>query len=245
MSTNADGIFVAGTDTEIGKTAVAGGLAGTLKRRGVDVGAVKPVQTGCFDEDSEKIEPDARFLRRAVGLENGSEVCPFSLDPPLAPRVAAEIEDEILEYDDVLSAVERICANYAFTVVEGIGGVRVPLAGDREVIDLMCDLGLPVLLVARPNLGTLNHTALTIEAVERRGLDVVGIIMNKYPDEPGTAERTNPRVIEEMTGVEVVGRIPDVGVDTESGDTGEIVDAFEENVDVDTVLSSLSIQTVS
>lgn len=227
------GVFVAGTGTEIGKTAVSGGLAGALARRGHDVGAVKPVQTGCLREDG-LVAQDARFLRRAAGIE-AEEVCPFLLEPALAPRVAAEIEGRELRYRDVLSEVERLVGNHEFTVVEGVGGVRVPLAGDREVIDLMEDLGFPVIVVARSGLGTLNHTALTVEAVRGRGLDVVGVVLNRYPSDPGHAAETNPGEVERMNDVGVLGRVPEIDVDTEAGEVGEVVDAVENNVDLGVV----------
>lgn len=228
------GVFVAGTGTEIGKTAVAGGIAGALARRGHDVGVVKPVQTGCIREDG-LVAQDARFLRRAAGLQPDEEVCSFLLEPALAPKVAAEIEGRELRYDEVLGETRRLAGEHDFTVVEGIGGIRVPLAGDREVIDLMEDLGLPVVVVARSSLGTLNHTALTVETVRRRGLDVLGVVLNQYPREPGAAAETNPGEVERMNDVGVVGRVPEIDVDTEDGEVGGVVEAVEEAVDLGVV----------
>ncbi|XGI83514.1 dethiobiotin synthase [Halorutilales archaeon Cl-col2-1] len=203
---NTNGIFVAGTDTGVGKTVVAGGIVRYLKDKGFDVNAVKPVESGGSD--------DAEFLSAASG-DPVDEVCASVLEEPLAPRVAAEIEGCDLGYDSVLEHVVSRLSEDGFTVVEGIGGVRVPLDDGKEVIDLIEDLGVPVLIVTRPSLGTLNHTALTVEAVERRSLDVSGIVINRYPENPDTAERTNPDEIEMMTGIDVVGKIPDIGVSEE------------------------------
>lgn len=226
----AEALFVAGTDTEVGKTAISGGLAGALKRRGVDVGVVKPVQTGCIEEEGVKVAPDARFLRQSAGIDDG--VCPFKLEPALAPRVAAEIVGKELRYDEILHEVSELVDRHDFTVVEGIGGVRVPLAEDKEVIDMMTDFGFPVVVVARSGLGTLNHTALTIEALRRRGLDVLGVVLNRYPGSPDQAEETNPREIERLVGVEVLGKVPELCLDTEEGQLGGIIESVDESLDL-------------
>ena len=187
-----DPIAVVGTDTGVGKTVVTAGLTRWLREQGVDARAIKPAQTGFPPDD------DAGFVAEACGDPDAATCCRY-LEPPLAPRVAAARTDTALSYDSILSACQGAIADAEQPIVEGIGGLRVPLSGDREVIDLVADLEATALVVTRSGLGTLNHTALSVEALERRGIDVAGIVCNEY-DGATVAERTNPTELERMTG---------------------------------------------
>jgi len=192
-----DGVFVVGTDTEIGKTVIAGGIARALRDSGVDVRAFKPVESGGRD--------DARFHADATGV-TPEDVCPYFLDEPLSPNIAARRSGLELDYETMLSATQRD----GYTVVEGVGGLRVPLTPDGdELVDIVEDSGLPALVVTRPSLGTLNHTALTVEALRSRDVPVVGVVINRFPDEPGVAERTNPDEVERMNDLPV-RRVPEL-----------------------------------
>jgi len=188
-----DGVFVVGTDTGVGKTVVTAGLTGWLRETGTEAVAVKPCQTGYPPDD------DAAFVESVCGTADAA-VCLQRLSPPLAPEVAArEADDDVtLSYESIRDGVADVVAGSETAIVEGIGGLRVPLADDREVIDLVADIGLPALVVARSGLGTLNHTALTVQALRQRGVPVVGVVLNEYEGET-TAERTNPDGIERMT----------------------------------------------
>jgi len=202
-----DGVFVVGTDTGVGKTVVTAGLTGWLRERGIEAVAVKPCQTGYPPDD------DATFVESVCGTSDAA-VCLERLSPPLAPEVAARQSDDdlTLSYESIRDGVTDVMTASETAVVEGIGGLRVPLADGREVVDLVADVGLPALVVARSGLGTLNHTALTVRALRRRGVPVVGVIVNEY-EGTTTAERTNPTVIERMTGCSVWTVPP---LDTES-----------------------------
>ncbi|RLM96017.1 dethiobiotin synthase [Haloarcula sp. Atlit-7R] len=193
----ADGVFVVGTDTGVGKTVMTAGLTGWLRDAGTEAVAIKPCQTGHPPDN------DAAFVESVCGTADAA-VCLERLSPPLAPEVAAResAEDVTLSYEAIRDGVADIVAGSETAVVEGIGGLRVPLADGREVIDLVGDVGLPALIVARSGLGTLNHTALTVQALRRRGVPVVGVVLNEY-EGATTAERTNPEVIERMTGCAV------------------------------------------
>jgi dethiobiotin synthetase len=205
-----DGVFVVGTDTGVGKTVVTAGLTGWLREQGTDAVAVKPCQTGHPPDD------DAAFVQSVCGTADAA-VCLRRLSPPLAPEVAVrESDDDVtLSYESMRDGVVDVVAGSETAVVEGIGGLRVPLADGREVIDLVSDIGLPALVVARSGLGTLNHTALTVQALRRRDVPVVGVVLNEYEGET-TAERTNPDVIERMTGCTVWPVPP---LDIESSDS--------------------------
>jgi len=189
------GVFVVGTDTGVGKTVVTAGLTGWLRQRGRDAVGIKPCQTGHPPDD------DAAFVAEACGDE-AAATCGRRLEPALAPAVAAEVAGVDLSYEAIRQGVEDAMADADPPVVEGIGGLRVPLADGREVIDLVSDLGLPVLVVARSGLGTLNHTGLTVDALQARGVPVHGIVLNEY-EGASVAERTNPEVLERMTDLPV------------------------------------------
>jgi dethiobiotin synthetase len=191
-----DGCFVAGTGTGVGKTVVTAGLVAWLRDDSPGARAIKPAQTGAPEDDDAGYvaaacdDPDAAVALRRYG-------------PALAPRVAAERTDRPLDYDSLRADCrEAVEGTPGPAVVEGIGGVRVPLAGDREVIDLVADLDLPTVVVARSGLGTLNHTALTVEAFRRRDVEVSSVVFDEYRGET-TAERTNPAEIERMTDLPV------------------------------------------
>ncbi|MEY7849766.1 dethiobiotin synthase [Natrarchaeobius sp. A-rgal3] len=190
-----DGLFVAGTGTGVGKTVVTAGIIGWLREAGIDARAIKPVQTGLPDDD-------AGVVADVCG-DTESAICLDRLEPALAPRVAAQRTGRDLEYETILGDCRAVAADAEFAAVEGIGGLRVPLAGEREVIDLAADLGVPALVVARSGLGTLNHTALSVDALRDRGLSVRGVVLNEY-EGATVAERTNPEELERMLDVPVV-----------------------------------------
>lgn len=210
---------VLGTDTAVGKTVLTAGLVGRLREDGVDARAVKPVQTGyppdddaafvraaCGDDDrfdtGQGVDSTVDSARSAAGSGDRAAVCLRRLEPPLAPAVAAERQGVDLSYEALRAGCSDALAATRVGVLEGVGGLRVPLADGREVVDLVADLDLPAILVARSGLGTLNHTALSVEALDRRGIDVEAIVLNEF-EGATVAERTNPDVVEEMTGVSV------------------------------------------
>jgi len=188
-------LAVVGTDTGVGKTVVTAGLVGMLREGGVDARAIKPCQTGYPPDD------DAGFVADACGTDEAA-TCLRRLEPPLAPEVAAREAGTTLSYDSILADCRAALSETDRGIVEGIGGLRVPLADGREVIDLVADLGLPAVVVARSGLGTLNHTALTVGALRRRDVPVRGVVLNEY-EGAFVAERTNPDVLRSMTDCQV------------------------------------------
>ena len=239
------GIFVTGTDTGVGKTVVAAGLAGALRRRGIDTGVMKPFQTGTTMRDGQLFAPDAQFLVTVAGVDDPMAlVCPVMLDAPLAPSAAAKLAGRRIGIGDVLPAFDELCRRHSFLVVEGAGGLAVPIDGRDTMRDLAAVLQLPVVIVARPSLGTINHTTLTVEYARAAGLDVVGVVVSNYPDVPDLAEQTNPEAIEALTGVPVLGLIlHDADVDTETGRAGRIVDDMAANPLLDRLLARLTALT--
>lgn len=192
----AEGLLVVGTDTGVGKTVVTAGLTGWLRAEGVEARAIKPAQTGAPEDDD-----DAGLVADACG-DPDAATCLRRLGPALAPRVAADLADVALDYGSLLADCRGEVAASEVAVVEGIGGLRVPLADDAEVLDLAADLGLPAVVVARSGLGTLNHTALTVGALRAREVPVRLVVLNEYAGDT-IAERTNPEELRRMLGVPV------------------------------------------
>ncbi len=204
-----NGIFITGTDTGIGKTVVAATLARVLKLRGVRVGVMKPVTSGCVEHDGMLISEDAELLRWAADeTAPTTDYAPYLLREPLAPSVAASKEGIRIEFSCIKEACKRLAADHDFLIVEGAGGLMVPLAGGLTVADLILHLGLPALVVARPNLGTINHTILTTFTARQLGIDVRGIIINNYPDHPDQAEEYAPHMIDSLAGTPLLGVFP-------------------------------------
>jgi dethiobiotin synthetase len=204
------GLFVTGTDTGVGKTYVSAGIAKALTCRGVDVGVMKPAETGCRMRAGRLMPRDALQLIKSANVKDPlSLVNPYRFRRPLAPAVAAEMEKKIIDPSKIINTFQRLSARHDFMIVEGAGGIMVPLSGAYTYLDLAKKLGLPVLIVARPGLGTINHTMLTITALRERAIEIAGIVMNYYLDQrPGTAEKTSPAMIEKMSNVRIMGTIP-------------------------------------
>ncbi len=221
-----------GTDTAVGKTLVAGGLVRLLRGRGVDAVGWKPVATGVGPDD------DAAFLAAAAdGAEPRDVVGPLRFRDPLAPAVAAAREGRTVDAPALRAAFGALRARHGFVVVEGVGGLLVPLTRRWSVADLAADLALPLLVVARAGLGTLNHVALTVEAAERRGLRVLGIVLcRETGGEPGLAERTNPAALADLVPVPVLGTLPRLAP-AAAADPGGVAAALAESLDLRSVLA--------
>lgn len=209
------GFLITGTDTGIGKTVVTGGLAAALRRKGVDVGVMKPFATGARRLRGRLVSDDARFLQRAVEDEDPLNLInPICLRPPLAPSMAAEVAKKPIDLRRAWSAFRSLSKRHSTMMVEGVGGLLVPLLPGFTVAHFARKLRLPLLIVARPGLGTLNHTALTVHAARSFGLSIRGLILNAAArGRRGLAERLNPAALEEETGVPVLARIPFLGSD--------------------------------
>lgn len=191
-----EGVFITGTDTGIGKTYVACALAKLLKNKKVSFCVMKPVCTG--DRN------DARMLIKASGVsEPLDKVNPIFLKYPLAPYVSARISNKKINLKNVWKSYNYLNSRYEFIIVEGVGGIEVPITKNYFVTDLIKDFSLPVVVVAGPSLGTINHTLLTVKRLKEKRCNVAGIILCGLK-KSGLAERTNPKVIKELTRLPVL-----------------------------------------
>jgi len=193
------GLFVTGTDTGVGKTLVACGIARLLKSWKVNVGVMKPVATG--DQD------DARRLMKAAEVDDDiALVNPQFFKAALAPSVAAALERKDIDVARIYSAFWTLSKKYDVMIVEGVGGVKVPLGESTYVLDLIESLRLPALVVSRAGLGTLNHTLLTLDALDKGKIPVVGVLFNGGKGHT-LAEKSNPEALQEHTTVQVLGHL--------------------------------------
>lgn len=204
------GIFITGTDTGVGKTVVTGAIAFTLRNKGLNVGVMKPVETGCKRKGKKLFPPDALFLRRSAGVRDSLDLInPYRFEKPLAPAVAAGLEGRIIDKAQILKAYKTLSDRHEITLIEGAGGLLVPVYKDYFISDIIRDMGIPILIVARPGLGTINHTLLTIRCAQECGIKIIGIVMNHTTDKrPDLSEKTNSMVIKRLSDVPVMGVLP-------------------------------------
>jgi len=198
------GLFITGTDTGVGKTIVAAGLAASLANSGMDIGVMKPIETGFSLRSS-----DAVFLKKIAGVKDSLDsICPYRLKHPLSPFTAAQIENVSIRFGRIARAYEGLLQNHQALLVEGAGGLLVPITREKMMTDLALYLKLPVLIISRTGLGTINHTLLSVEVAKQRGIEVAGVIFNHLGPHRGLAERTNPSVIRHFLDVPILGELP-------------------------------------
>ncbi|MFO8011948.1 MAG: dethiobiotin synthase [Phycisphaerae bacterium] len=220
------GYFITGTDTGVGKTIVTGALAAVLRSRGTDVGVMKPVATGCERRREGLVSPDAEFLAKVADAPEPLEaISPVRFAEPLAPTVAAARAGREVDLHPVWTSWHRLRRAHDIMLIEGIGGALCPVTPRQTAADLARRFNLPVLVVARPGLGTINHTAMTVEVLRSRRLAVAGVVINRYNrDTEDVAELTNPDEIQRVTGAPVLGLVPeDRRTDFRAGVLGEDV----------------------
>src|SRR5918912_264053 len=178
------GLFITGTDTGVGKTVLAASICAALAARGERVAAFKPVVTGTDEEPDEWPRDNELLARVATVRQEPSDVAPLSFGPPVSPHLAAEMAGDSIEPHELAAAARGAAEQADALVCEGVGGLLVPLTPGYLVRDLAVELDLPLVIAARPGLGTINHTLLTIEAARAVGLDVAGGVMAPWPDDP-------------------------------------------------------------
>jgi dethiobiotin synthetase len=196
------GVFVTGTGTEVGKTIVAAAIARTAAARAERVSVFKPAVSGL--DEADRTDPDHALLRRAAGSsQSDDEIAPYRYGPAVSPHLAAALDGGPIDPDRLRDGAAAAARGADLLVVEGVGGFLVPLRSDYLIRDFAIDLGLPVVIVAAPGLGTINHTLLTVESVRAAGLEPAMVVLTPWPAEPGELERSNLATIAELGSVPV------------------------------------------
>lgn len=203
------GLFVTGTDTGVGKTLITAGLAHALRTLGIDVGVMKPIETGCPTK-AERLRPlDALMLREAAQSRDALDlVNPYRFRMPVAPMVAAERSGRSIDTERLEERFARLAERHSVVLVEGAGGLLVPITREVSFLDLAVRLKLPLLVVIGSRLGALNHARLTVEAAFRAHVPVVGVILNRFSNERSMARTTNYSALCQLLPVSFLGEIP-------------------------------------
>ncbi len=196
------GCFVTGTDTGVGKTVLAAAVVAGAKSRGVEVAALKPVITGLDEPTPPAWPPDHELLARAAGC-SAKDVALASYGPAVSPHLAAALADRPIDVAELERKLRAAGDHAELVVIEGVGGLLVPLSDGYDVRRLAGSLRLPLLIAARPGLGTINHTLLTVEAARSKGLEVTAVVLTPWSEPPGVVEMSNRDTIAALAGVAV------------------------------------------
>lgn len=207
-----EGIFITGTDTGVGKTAVSAILLASLRKAGIDAVPMKPVQTGCKTIKGRLLAPDLEFMLKFGGIKppdaDRNLMCPYRFKPACSPHLAAAMAGKSISLNKIRKCFQKLSSQHEAVIVEGAGGLLTPISGKKTMLDLMKMLKLPVILVARPGLGTINHTLLSIREIRCAGLKLEGVILNQtQPGRPGFIEKDNFTTIARLGKVKVLGCI--------------------------------------
>lgn len=221
------GVFITATDTGAGKTVIGVGLAAYLKKRGINVGVMKPVESGGT--------ADSQFYASVINPQDPPELInPYHFSLPVSPHQAAREEGKEVKYEVIENAYKYLRSKHDFLLVEGAGGFFCPFSNTLLAADVMERFGLPILVVAKPQVGTINHILLTLECAKCRRISVVGVIINHTQDASGeTAAKSMPEEFTRFTDVPLLGVIPYIGYTSQrSLDIDAIVSALEKNVNL-------------
>ena len=198
-------IFITGTDTSVGKTLITACIAAALLRKGKKVAVYKPVQCGNLLKGKIK-SPDLEIVRKMSGISENCLFNDYSFKFASSPHLAAELENKKVDVNSIKKHYKEISKKFDYVLIEGAGGLLVPLTREYTVLDLINDLSVPVLVVARAGLGTINHTSLTINALKSKNVEIMGIILNYFKG--GLIEDDNKKIIEQLNSVPVIGIVP-------------------------------------
>jgi len=235
-------IFITGTDTGVGKTVVCAGLAAAFKNKGMDVGVMKPIATGVKRQRDKYISSDAKFLINASKVkDDASLINPYSIDLPLAPNIAFKLRKKNISLDKIKDCFYKLSTKHSLLLIEGIGGLLVPIYDNYLVANFIKDLDVPLLIVSRNGLGTINHTLLTLKQADEFGIEILGIIFNRTINgAKDISQKTNPGIIQKIAKVNIFGELPYIkSVNVENGKITNLAKAVEKNIKIDALLKKV------
>lgn len=229
----AKALIIAGTDTGVGKTAFCGGLAAALVQAGVDIGVMKPVESGCRREGGRLVASDALFLRGlALSGDEVRLVNPYALEQPLAPALAARTEGVDISIEVVKEAFLQLSLRHELMLIEGAGGMLSPLSAEWSLPDLALALDAPMVIVARNTLGTINHCLLSLHYARSRRIRIMGMVLNQVSPESGPVQETNPGAVRDWGKAPLLGVMPFLS----EVNAGSLEKAVKENIDMQPIL---------
>jgi dethiobiotin synthetase len=199
------GVFVTGTDTGVGKTVVAAAICAAASAQGIRVAAFKPAVTGIDEEPGEWMRDHELLASVASAGQTPEDVAPYRFGPAVSPHLAAEMAGQTLDPEKLVAAAREQAARGDALICEGVGGLLVPLTPDYLVRDLAGELSLPVVIAARPGLGTISHSLLAVEAARAVALHIQAVVLTPWPEEPSMLERSNLETIKRFGEVPVIG----------------------------------------
>ena len=226
--------FVTATDTGVGKTAVTASLAACMKKRGINVGVMKPIATGNQQKKGFK-SSDVSLLVESSGVKDSEDVInPIFLPLPVSPYDACKNLEIAIDIKIVKEKFDVLKKSHDVVLVEGIGGILTPITKDYFVADMIKMLGLETIIVTRSTLGTLNHTMMTVNTCKQYGISIKGIIINSHDSKGGPEEKNAPATIYEITKIPIIGVIPFI---KDLQKIESVNDAVERNIDLNSLLS--------
>ena len=232
------GILITGTDTSVGKTFFTCVLAALLRAHGYAVGVMKPVETGCEVRAGDLFPGDAWRLKEISACAEPIEtICPYRFAEPLAPSIAAERAGVKIDIDRLLALYREISVRHDVILVEGAGGLMVPLVGSFTYADFARVAKLPLIVVAANKLGVLNHLLLTLEHAAARRLSALGYVLNRISNEVSLAADTNREALSGLTGIRCLAELP--FVETVSPDGEAAFDLSQTEFDLETIAPAL------
>ena len=207
------GYFISGTDTGVGKTVVTACLLAFYHKKGITTGVMKPIETGVDPACSSEANSDAKFLQEVSGNQDElEEICPIRLKPAASPLQASRMSNQPVDIDLIMQNYNQLQMRYDQILVEGVGGLMVPIKSDYMTSDLIKDLQLPLIIVSRIALGTLNHTLLTVKIAQKTKIEIAGIILNhQRVGPPNKVELGQADLIQELSGIPILGECPFLG----------------------------------
>ena len=230
-----NGFFITGTDTDVGKTVVTACLTTLFKSQGIDVGVMKPIETGVDPACNSSANSDAKFLMEVSGnTDSADEVCPYRFKTPASPYQAAQIAERAIQPATIIENFKLLQSHHNLMLIEGIGGLLVPITNRYNVANLALEMGLPLIIVSRLRLGTLNHTLLTINAARQHGLKIKGVILNqKESNTLDSVEKQQSTLIKELSDIPILGICPFIKDISSAGiqaSLPKIEEAFKNNI---------------
>ncbi|AQQ54113.1 dethiobiotin synthase [Planococcus lenghuensis] len=228
------GIFITGTSSNVGKTVITTCLTYAFQRRQVNAVPYKPVQCGAITDGAEWLAPDVELYRKVYTSKDNEQLNSFLYEPRFSPHLAARLANNPIDPQVIKRNYHALQETHDLVLVEGAGGLAVPLIDEQYgTPELIIELDIPIIIVTHATVGTLNATTLTAHYAQSKGLNIKGIIINGYPDNPTEGIKHNPAMIEKVTGIPVIGIVPQVeNVEARIGEE-EVLEELIRGIDLD------------